>query len=312
MSRTPTPADAVLHEVAEGVFAYIQPDGGWCVNNAGLLVSGDSAALVDTVATETRARLLRERVLDSGRPVPTALINTHSHGDHTFGNWLFPEATVYGHHETRREMEAAGLHLTGLWPHVTWGRIELTPPTVTYSTGMTLHVGELTAHLQHPGVAHSTNDTLVWIPERRVLFAGDVIMSGVTPFCPMGSVVGSLRAVRAMRELAPEVVVPGHGPVGGLELLDTAEAYLSWIQQLARDGLAQGRTPGEVALEADLGPFVDLLEPERIIPNLYRAYAEEHELGHGASLDMTAVIKEMDRVFEEMVAYRGAPLRCTA
>jgi cyclase len=115
-----------------------------------------------------------------------------------------------------------------------------------------------------------------------------------------------------MRELNPEVVVPGHGPVGGLELLDTTEAYLLWIQRLAQDGMAAGRTPSEVAREADLGPFAELLEPERIIPNLHRAYAEERALGHDSSLDMTAVIEEMAHVFEEMVSYRGAPLRCTA
>ncbi|MFI0464686.1 hypothetical protein ACH347_11450 [Saccharopolyspora sp. 5N102] len=58
-----TTARPELVEVADGVLAYVQPAGGWCVNNAGVLVSGGSAALVDTVATEARARRLREQVL---------------------------------------------------------------------------------------------------------------------------------------------------------------------------------------------------------------------------------------------------------
>ncbi|MEU2389643.1 MBL fold metallo-hydrolase [Streptomyces sp. NPDC007369] len=301
-----------LSEVADGVFAYVQPDGSWCVNNAGLIVSDGRAVLVDTAATEARARRLRAAVLAGGRPVPHAVVNTHSHGDHTFGNFLFPEAVVYAHHETRREMAAAGLHLTGLWPEVDWGDIQLVLPHATYRDELTLHAGGLTARLLHLGVAHSTNDTAVWVPERRVLFTGDVVMSGVTPFLPMGSVAGSLRAVERMRALDPAVVVAGHGAVGGAEVLDATEAYLRWVQQLARDGAAAGLTPWEVAREADLGPFAGLLDPERIVPNLHRAFAEEADRAHGEALDMRAVISEMDTLFREMTAYRGAPLACHA
>ncbi|APU42558.1 MBL fold metallo-hydrolase [Streptomyces sp. NPDC056254] len=302
----------VLGEVADGVFAYVQPDGSWCVNNAGLIVSGGRSVLVDTAATEARARSLRSAVVAQGRPVPYAVVNTHSHGDHTFGNFVFPEAVVHAHHETRREMAAAGLHLTGLWPEVEWGALEVVLPEVTYRDELTLHVGSVTARLIHLEVAHSTNDTAVWVPERRVLFTGDVVMSGVTPFLPMGSVAGSLRAVARMRALDPAVVVAGHGVVGGIEVLDTTEAYLRWLQELARQGVSAGLTAPEVAREADLGPFAGLLDPERIVPNLYRAFAEERGRAHGGALDMAAVIAEMDTVFEEMAAYRGAPLACHA
>ncbi|MFI7353761.1 MBL fold metallo-hydrolase [Streptomyces avidinii] len=302
----------VLDEVADGVFAYVQPDGSWCVNNAGLLVSQGRAVLVDTVATEARARRLRAAVLAQGRPVPSAVVNTHSHGDHTFGNFLFPEAVVYAHHETRREMAAAGLHLTEVWPEVEWGAVQVVLPQATYRSELTLHVGGLTAELIHLEVAHSTNDTAVWVPERRVLFTGDVVMSGVTPFLPMGSVAGSLRAVARMRALDPAVVVAGHGVVGGAEVLDTTEAYLRWLQDLAREGVGAGLTPLEVAQEADLGPFAALLDPERIVPNLHRAFAEERGRAHGAALDMSAVILEMGAVFQEMTVYRGARPACHA
>ncbi|MER6484568.1 MULTISPECIES: MBL fold metallo-hydrolase [Streptomyces] len=302
----------VLGEVADGVFAYVQPDGSWCVNNAGLIVSEGRAVLVDTAATEARARSLRAAVVAQGRPVPYAVVNTHSHGDHTFGNFVFPEAVVHAHHETRREMAAAGLHLTGLWPQVEWGALEVVLPEVTYRDELTLHVGAVTARLIHLEVAHSTNDTAVWVPERRVLFTGDVVMSGVTPFLPMGSVAGSLRAVARMRALDPAVVVAGHGVVGGVEVLDATEAYLLWLQELARQGVSAGLTAPEVAREADLGSFAGLLDPERIVPNLYRAFAEERGRTHGGALDMSAVIAEMDTMFEEMAAYRGAPPVCHA
>lgn len=301
-----------LEEVADGVFAYIQPDGSWCLNNAGLLVSEDRSVLIDTVATESRARRLREAVLEQGRPVPSAVVNTHSHGDHTFGNFMFPEAVVYAHHETRREMAAAGLHLTEVWPEVAWGAVDVVLPQATYQTELALHIGDLTARLIHLEVAHSTNDTAVWVPERRVLFTGDVVMSGVTPFLPMGSVAGSLRAIARMRALDPAVVVSGHGMVGGAEVLDTTEAYLLRLQDLARQGINSGLSPLELARKADLGPFAALLDPERLVPNLHRAFAEERGRAHGTALDMSAVIVEMDTVFKEMAAYRGSRPVCHA
>ncbi|BAL90271.1 putative polyketide cyclase [Actinoplanes missouriensis 431] len=301
-----------LTEVGDGVLAYVQRDGGWCVNNAGVLVSGGSVALIDTVATEARARRLRERVLAATHATPFAVINTHSHGDHTFGNFVFPEATMYAHHQTRAEMRAAGLHLTELWPDVEWGDITLVPPAVTYAGGLTLHVGDLRAELIHMGVAHSTNDTVVWLPEQRVLFTGDIVMAGVTPFCPLGSVAGSIAAIQRLRDLAPLTVVAGHGLVGGPEVLDGTERYLRWVQDLARAGSAAGSTPAAVARDADLGEFAELRDPERLVPNLHRAFAEERDAAHGGALDMTAAMAEMSVVFREMVEYRGGPVVCHA
>ncbi|MFA7761437.1 MBL fold metallo-hydrolase [Streptomyces sp. NPDC048723] len=316
ISMAPSPAvvagEPVLREVADGVFAYVQPDGGWCVNNAGLIVSGKASVLVDTAATEARSRRLREQVLAEGRSAPSMLVNTHSHGDHTFGNYLFPEATVYAHVEARREMQHAGLHLTQMWPDVVWGDIEVALPQVTYRDGMTLHVGDLAVELLHPGPAHTVNDTVVWVPEHRVLFTGDIVMSGVTPFCPLGSITGSLKAIGQLRSLDPVTVVTGHGPVAGPEVLDVAEAYLRWVQGLAEEGVRAGLAPKDVAREADLSEFAGLLEPSRLIPNLHRAYAEERNAAHGEALDVGAMIKEMGTVFQEMADYNGGPLACHA
>jgi cyclase len=305
-------AQPVLHEVAEGVFAYVQPEGGWCVSNAGVIVSGESAALVDTAATEARARQLREHVSAVASAAPSVLVNTHSHGDHTFGNFVFPEATVVAHVQARREMAQAGLHLTELWSGVIWGEIELSLPELTYREAMTLHVGELTVELMHLGPGHTTNDTVVWLPEQRVLFTGDIVMSGVTPFCPLGSVAGSLRVIERLRGFGAATMVTGHGQVTGAEVFDVTERYLRWLQALAKSGIAAGLAPRDVARETDLGEFADLLEPERLIPNLHRAFAEERNAAHGEALDIGAMAREMGVIFREMVDYHGGPLTCHA
>lgn len=301
-----------FQEVADGVFAYIQSPGGWCVNNAGMIVSGTDVALVDTAGTRERTLRLRDQVRRVGGRDPFAVVNTHSHGDHTFGNFLFPDATIVAHEYARLEMDRAGLHLTELWPDVSWGDPEIALPTVTYRDRLTLHVGGHTAELSHFGPAHTANDTVVWLPGARVLFAGDVVMNGVTPFCPLGTIAGSLRVIDRLRALEPAVVVSGHGPVGGPEVLDVTEAYLRWIQELARGGVAAGLAPSEVAKAADLGPFAELLEPERLVANLHRAYAEERGAASGREPDVLAMIREMGVIFGEMVDYHGGPLACHA
>ena len=292
---------------APGVFAYLQPDGGWCLNNAGLVVGDDGRGLlVDTFATAGRTRRLRRAVLRDAPAAPRMLVNTHFHGDHTFGNSAFPEALVIGHERTRTAMAEHGLHLTGLWPEVCWGDIDLVLPQLTYRDALTVHLGGVRVEVFHLGpAAHTTDDTVVWLPEQRVLFTGDVVMSGVTPFCVMGSVAGSLAALARLADLGPATVVPGHGPMGGPELIEANAGYFRWIQELAARGHAAGRPPLETAARTGRHRYAGWVDAERLLPNLHRAYAELRGAGPGDPLDIAAI-------FAEMARYHGAPPRCRA
>ncbi|MET4671407.1 MULTISPECIES: MBL fold metallo-hydrolase [Streptomyces] len=295
-----------MQEVADGVLVYVQPDGGWCLSNAGVLVSGGEAAVIDTAATERRARALRAEIVSLTGAVPRTVVNTHFHGDHSFGNYVFtPDAVIVAHEAARAEMAVAGLGLQGLWPGVDWGNVALALPTLTFRDRMTLHVGELTAQLIHPGPAHTTTDTVVWVPDRSVLFVGDIVMNGATPFCLMGSVAGSLRTIEHLRSYGARTVVTGHGPVGGPEIFDAGEAYLRWLQQLAADGVRAGLSPLQMARMTDLGEFAGLLDSERLVGNLHRAYAEENGRAPGVALDVA-------EIFAEMVEFHGSLPACHA
>ncbi|GAA2879349.1 MBL fold metallo-hydrolase [Actinoplanes cyaneus] len=286
--------EASLTEVADGVYAYVQPPGGWCVSNAGVVAGPDGALVIDTLATERRARRLRDAV-DALRPGPRrTVVNTHHHGDHNFGNHLFgPAAQVVAHELARTEMAATGMALTGLWPDVQWGDVRVTLPTLTFAGRAAVHVGDRRVELLHVGPAHTTNDVVAWLPDERVLFAGDVVLSGSTPFNLMGSVSGALVAVRRLRELGARTIVCGHGPVAGPEVFDTTTDYLEWIQRLAADGAAAGLTPLEVARESGTGDFGHLIDPERIVGNLHRAYAELGPGDLGRPLDVVSIFGEM-------------------
>jgi cyclase len=283
-----------LSHLAPGVHAYVQPDGGWCLSNAGFVTDGGETLLVDTAATERRTLLLRDALLSTGAPLPRRVVNTHHHGDHTYGNGVFAgHAEILAHTASRNEQMAAGPQLQLIWPDTDFGHAPVTPPTATYEDALTLHVGGTEVRLIHPGIAHSCGDTVVWLPEQRIMFAGDLVFNGSTPFVMFGSLSGSLRALDLLRELDAEIVVPGHGPVCGPEAFDATERYLRYVAELAMEGHSAGAGPLATTRSADLSEFAELREPERLVANLHRAYAELDGLPPGAPLELMPVLIDM-------------------
>jgi cyclase len=301
----------VQQEMAPGIYAYIQPDGSWWLNNTGFLVGRTGVLALDSCSTEARTRALLDAIGSrSPHPVRT-LVNTHHHGDHTHGNYLFAAAgaVVIGHEECRQQILAAGLpgapH-AAVWEAPDWGAIELAPPTVTFTDTATLWVDELRCELRYVGTpAHTTNDCVLWVPEHSVLFAGDLLFNGGTPFLLMGSIAGALEVVAALRDIGAERIVPGHGPVCDPGQIEPTLAYLRFVTEVALDGHAAGRPPLEQARRTDLGEVAALTDAERIVGNLHRAYAELDGAERGAPIDVPAALVDM-------VAFNGGRLHCYA
>jgi len=294
-------------EVSEGVYAFVQPDGSWWINNTGFLVGSTGVISVDACSTEARTRALLAAIAEvSDQPVRT-LINTHHHGDHTFGNYLFRGATIVGQERSRAALRAWGLPRSApFWTEVGWGNVELAPPFLTFDDSVTVYVDELRCEVRHWGhPAHTDNDAVVWLPERKLLFSGDLLFNGGTPFMLQGSIAGALETLALIEELEAETIVPGHGPVCGPEVIGDIVRYLRFVQEVAKAGVAAGLSPLEAARETDLGEFASLLDNERIVGNLHRAYAEERGEPR-ESVDVGAALTDM-------VTYNGGrPLTCLA
>ena len=295
-----------LEEVGDGTWAYLQLDGSWGLNNAGVLAGGEGVTLIDTCFTERRTRDLLAAVDSLGRGPVRTLVNTHHHGDHTHGNWLVDSATVIGHERCREEVIASGTISEAVFPGVDWGEVRVRPPFVTFAERVALWVDDLRVEVEFVGPAHTTNDVVVWVPERRTLFAGDLVFNGGTPFVVMGSVAGALAALERLEDLGAETIVPGHGPVCGPEALADQRAYLRFVAALAEEAEASGTSALDAARDADIGDFAGWHDPERLVGNLHRALAERRGLEPGGALDVAAA-------FADMVAYNGGrPLRCLA
>ncbi|ALE75168.1 beta-lactamase [Pseudonocardia sp. EC080610-09] len=304
------PGPPRLEEVSDGLFAYVQPDGTWWINNAGLLVGPQGAVVVDSCSTERRTRAFASAVAGvTDLPIRT-LVNTHHHGDHTWGNAVFPSATIVAHERAREEMIAFGPPRDlPFWDHPDWGSLPLDPPFLTFTDRITLHLGDLRAEVLHVGTpAHTTNDVVVHVPDRSLLYCGDLVFHGGTPFLLMGSVTGAIDVLEhVLLPLGAETTVPGHGPVfhGDGPVHDTLD-YLRFVVDLAEEALDAGIPPLDAALEADLGRFAEWPDAERIVGNLHRACAELDGTVRGAPIDVITALAEM-------VEYNGGrPLTCRA
>jgi cyclase len=303
-SQLPPPT---IQEVSDGIYAYLQPDGSWGLNNAGFIVGRNSVTVIDTCFTEARTKAFLEAVHTVTTLPLRTLLNTHHHGDHTHGNYLLPGATIIAHRLCREMVIETGLRtLHPLFPTVEWGNLELAPPVVTFEDRLDVYVDDLRVELIFVGPAHTTNDILVWVPERSVLYSGDLLFNQGTPFVAMGSIAGSLRALETLRGLGAKTIVPGHGPVCGLEVVDDMVAYLRFVQELARESFGANMPPLEAARQADLGRFAGWHDTERLAGNMHRAFSEIKGQPLGTGLDLGPIVSDM-------IAYNGGqPVRCLA
>jgi cyclase len=281
------------------------------VNNCGVVVDGSgTAVLVDTTSTERRNHAVLAELARVSQGAPKAVVNTHHHPDHTYGNgFLPPETIVIGHDKCREEVLAAGLEATKVITAPDYGALTLRPPELTFSERMTLHLKEFPVELRYVGRAHTSNDVLVWLPEQRVLFSGDLAFAGGQPFLLEGSVAGFRSAIAQMRDLAPHVLMPGHGPVcRGDEvgrLLDAMDGYVAYVAEVAAESFAAGLSPLEAAQKHRDNPYRTWAETERFVGNLHRAYSE-------LSGNPTDTRLSVPSVWPDMMTFHGGPIPCHA
>ena len=304
------PGRPQVQEVSAGVYAYVQPDGTWWINNTGFLVGPQGVISIDSCSTQRRTRAYQDAIA-AVTPAPVrTVVNTHHHGDHTFGNCMFPGAAIVAHERARAEAIAFGPPRDLVfWDGPDWGDLTLDPPFVTFTDQIAVHAGDLRAQVRYVGTpAHTTNDSIIWVPDRSVLFCGDLIFNGGTPFLLMGSVVGAIDVLEnVVRPLGAQTIVPGHGPVfTGPGPLDATLSYLRFVLEVAVRAHDAGVPALDAARDTDLGPFAGWPDRERIVDNLHRACAELGGTARGAPIDIVAALADM-------VTYNGgAPLTCRA
>jgi glyoxylase-like metal-dependent hydrolase (beta-lactamase superfamily II) len=295
--------------VGDGVFAYLQPDGSWGWSNAGLVADGESSLLVDTLydLKITAEMLAAMRRATAAAQAIDMVVNTHANGDHCWGNQLVRDAEIIGSRRCAEEMAElppsllAGLMasppegptgdlLRRMFGAFDFSDIELVPPTTIFDGELTLRVGGTEVRLIEVGPAHTRGDVIVHLPAQRVVFTGDILFNGGHPIVWAGPVANWMAACDRIVDLAPETVVPGHGPVCDTAAVASEREYFAFLQREVPPRAAAGMTALEAARDIDLGGYAGLGERERFVVNVAAVY---RDLGHDVPGDAASMLGEM-------------------
>jgi cyclase len=283
-----------LQQVGDGVYAYVQQDGGWGWSNAGLVVDGESSLLVDTLFD---LHLTGEMLAAMRRAVPAAarietLVNTHGDGDHTYGNQLLSGARIIASQPAAERMgelppeamaelvqQAPSMGELGAFFLECFGAfdfrgIELRLPDETFTESLTLKLGERELELIEVGPAHTPGDVLVHDRAQRVLFSGDILFSGVHPIVWAGPVSNWIAVCERILAMDLQTIVPGHGPLASHEAVRELKAYFEYLYEQARERHAAGMPALQAARSIALDRWAQWGSAERLVVNIASIYAE--------------------------------------
>ncbi len=281
-----------LHELGDGLFAYLQPDGGWGWSNAGLITAEGTSLLVDTLFDLDLTRQMLESMAPviERNPIDAAL-NTHSNPDHCFGNQLLPTATeIYATKATERELgELTPELLQGLqsaelpadlrafidyaFGPFDFEGITVRGPSTTFEGRLDVLVGDRAVSFIELGPAHTGGDTIVHVPDAATVFTGDLLFIDGTPMI-WADLSNWITACDRIIALSATTLVPGHGPVTDSSGVRDVQRYLRHVRDEARRRFEAGMDPDAAADDIDISDFDDWGESERIAANVAAAYRE--------------------------------------
>jgi glyoxylase-like metal-dependent hydrolase (beta-lactamase superfamily II) len=285
-----------LKDIGNGLYAWLQPDGGWGWSNAGLIRDGEASLLVDTLFDMGLTRDMLAAMGDAtGIPANRigTIVNTHANGDHCHGNGCCPQAEIIASEASAKEMAEvppatlamfkaagaklgpAGAYFADIFAPFDFEDVDERMPTRTFSGTLDLKVGDKAVQLIEVGPAHTGGDVLVHVPGDRAVFTGDILFIDGTPLMWAGPVRNWIGACEKIIAMDVDVIVPGHGPITDKAGVQRVADYLAYVDREARKRFDAGLPVREAALDIVLGDYASWGDAERIAVNvdsLYREY----------------------------------------
>jgi cyclase len=265
-------------KIRDGIYVYAQKPAD---SNAGIIHTQEGVVLIDSGHNppDSQAILKAVRQLTS-QPI-RFLINTEPHGDHTTGHFLFsPPAIIIAHEGATDSMKKAynpqrNEKLMTDYPDMreSFKGFKMITPQIEYRDKMTLNVGEKTFELYYLKNVHSEADTAIWLPKERVIFSAAV--AGVKRFSnlrPSVQIEDMISAMKMMKSLNPEIVVPGHGPPGTTKIFDDSIQYYTLLLERVGKMAKEGKSLDSIKKELRMPETDDWASKDRIDTNIESAY----------------------------------------
>lgn len=268
--RIPESKHFRLEQLTNNIYAAVNNEGGWAISNAGIIDLGERVIVFDTFMTPQAGADLRQAAeILTGQKV-SAVINSHYHNDHIWGNQSFlPDIDIISTTETRRLITTVGIeeyrsyketaspHLKSLeaeyrmekdekkrqqifrWISYyeamvkSFPKLEIILPNLTFDKDLELHGKQRLAILKAFQKGHTKSDAILYLPEEKIVFASDLLFIGGHPYLPDGNPESWKAILDELHTLDADIYVPGHGPVGSKADLKHMKRYIEYIEKAA-------------------------------------------------------------------------------
>ena len=267
-----------FRKIKEGIYVYAQKPAD---SNAGIILTSEGVVLIDSGHNPPDSVAINNAIKKL-TPLPVRyLINTEPHSDHTTGHFVFsPPAMIIAHEGATESMKQAynpkrNEKLMADYPEMreSFKGFKMITPHIEYRQKMILNVGERNFELHYLKNVHSEADTAIWLPKERVLFSAAV--AGIKRFSnirPNVQIPDMLSAMKMMKALNPEIVVPGHGAPGTTKIFDDSIQYYSLLLERVGKMAKEGKPLETIKKELRMPETDDWASKERIDTNIEAAY----------------------------------------
>lgn len=296
-----------LYQVSKSCYGWMVPNGSWGETNIGLIDCGGKSVLVDTCwdLHFTREMLKGMQPVIERSPIDT-VINTHSDGDHCWGNQLFSDRNIIAtqacvdqmHHMKPKSLSALKLgckamrhiplasidsfsdYMADMLAPYEFGGIHITDPTIAFQHEHTLCINGKDVVLYEVGPGHTSGDAIVYVPDESVAFAGDIAFIGSTPVMWSGPLENLVTALERLLSLNASIMVPGHGPLASRADIQKIIDYWHFVHEHIHQFFQQDMLPHEAANSVlksrafTESPYRNWSCAERLVTNAYTLYRQ--------------------------------------
>lgn len=244
-----------VHTVAPAVYFHEgDPRNGH--SNNGWVVFEDFVLVIDA-NYPSGAKIVMPKIRETSEKPVRLVFDTHHHGDHAYGNQLWADAgaVLVASAAALEEMKKVETGLfggnPGRWENSAKKRADvaatsLKPPAVLFAKELLVDDGKMRVELRAFGMGHTRGDAVAWLPREKILFTGDACVNGPQNNVNDGNIAEWIEALEAMKQLGAETVCPGHGPMGGPELLVDQQRYFVELSREVKALHDAKKTPAEI------------------------------------------------------------------
>jgi len=279
-----------VHTVGPGVYFH-EGDPRRGHSNNGWVVFDDFILVIDA-NYPSGAQIVMPKIKETSDKPVRFVFNTHNHADHAYGNKLWADAgiTVLSTTAALEEMKRVETGYyggePGRWEAVAKNRpdvaaTKLQPPVMQFPSELVFDDGKRRVELHFFGTGHTPGDGYVWLPKEKILFTGDACVNGPQNNVNDGDLSKWIKTLELVKQLGAEKVCPGHGPMGGAEIIADQQAYFVALQAQVKTLVDAKKSPAEIkAALPEIGAALKKSEhiaryvPANLTAHVQKAYTE--------------------------------------